>query len=91
MRGAGKPQRARLGYLQRGGLAGASEHPESASAARARHLVFGTSEHHRQNPSNVRNRVLAAAVEVANERLEDDGEAPLPQQLTPHTLRHTFA
>ena len=43
------------------------------------------------NPSNVRNRILAPAVERANDRLEADGSTPLPDGLTPHKLRHTFA
>jgi integrase len=54
-------------------------------------LVFGTAARHRQSPSNVRNRVLTPAVRRANERLEDAGEVPLPERLTPHKLRHTFA
>jgi site-specific recombinase XerC len=49
--------------------------------------VFGTAQGKRQNPSNVRSRVIAKAVERANERLED-GELP---RLTPHGLRRTFA
>jgi integrase len=51
--------------------------------------VFGTAQGKRQNPSNVRSRVIATAVERANGRLED-GEHPLPR-LTPHSLRRTFA
>jgi integrase len=43
------------------------------------------------SPSNIRQRVLAPAVDRANERLEERGEAPLPEPLTPHKLRHTFA
>src|SRR5207247_3869294 len=43
------------------------------------------------NQSNVRNRLLAKAVERANEHLEDDGHPPLLDGLTPHKLRHTFA
>jgi integrase len=35
--------------------------------------------------------VLAPAVKLANERLETRGEVPLPEHLTPHKLRHTFA
>jgi integrase len=42
-------------------------------------------------PSNVRRRALAPAVELANERLQQAGEVPLPSPLTPHKLRHTFA
>jgi integrase len=35
--------------------------------------------------------VLAAAVMPANERLTEDGEVRLPERLTPHKLRRTFA
>jgi integrase len=54
-------------------------------------LLFGTSQGHRQHASNVRNRVLAPAVKRANERLAEAGEVPLPEPLTPHKLRHSFA
>ncbi len=54
-------------------------------------LVFATSSGGPVNASNVRNRVLAPAVEIANERLEEVGEVPLPDRLSPHKLRHTFA
>jgi integrase len=43
------------------------------------------------NQSNIRNRLLAKAIERANERLEASGAVPLPEGLTPHKLRHTFA
>jgi integrase len=46
-----------------------------------RPLVFGTSTGGRQSETNVRRRVLGRAVEIANARLEEDGE-PLPK-LTP--------
>lgn len=52
--------------------------------------VFGTETGGRQNPSNVRNRVLAPAIERANERRAEAGLAPLPEGLTPHSLRRTF-
>jgi integrase len=52
--------------------------------------VFGTSEGKRQSASNVRVRVLARAVQRANEALAERGEAPLPA-LTPHGLRRSFA
>jgi integrase len=55
-----------------------------------RAYVFGTAQGKQQNPSNVRSRVIAKAVERANERLEDLCEPPLPR-LTPHGLRRTFA
>jgi len=53
--------------------------------------VFGTLAGSRQSASNVRNRVLSKAVERANEKLEQAGENPLPEHLTPHSLRRTFA
>jgi integrase len=53
-------------------------------------LVFPTSEGNAQNPSNIRQRVLAPAVKRANGTLEKAGETPLPEPLTPHKLRHTF-
>lgn len=43
------------------------------------------------NPSNIRSRVLAKAVERANERLAKSEATPLPENLTPHKLRHTYA
>jgi len=53
--------------------------------------VFPTRAGGPMNPSNVRNRVLAPAVARANERLEAADATPLPENLTPHKLRHTFA
>jgi integrase len=53
-------------------------------------LVFGTATGQKMSPSNVRNRVLAKAVERANASLAA-GELPtLPDRLTPHSLRRTF-
>lgn len=54
-------------------------------------LVFPTSSGKPMSPSNVRNRVLAKTVARANERLAEAGDAPLPEGLTPHSLRRTFA
>jgi integrase len=53
--------------------------------------VFPTQAGGAMNPSNVRGRILAKAVERANERLEAAQATPLPDHLTPHKLRHTFA
>ncbi|MHB8241679.1 MAG: tyrosine-type recombinase/integrase [Solirubrobacteraceae bacterium] len=53
--------------------------------------VFPTQGDGPMNPSNVRSRVLVRAVERANERLSEAGATPLPEGLTPHKLRHTFA
>ena len=52
--------------------------------------VFATSSGGRLSPDNFRNRVLRAAVKLAGERLEADGLPPLPDKLTPHSLRRTF-
>lgn len=53
--------------------------------------VFETTTGGRVSESNVRNRVLAPAVEAANEARAEDGLEPLPEGLTPHSLRRTFA
>jgi integrase len=52
-------------------------------------LVFPTRTGARLSPENFRNRVLAAAVKRANEKLAAAERAPLPS-LTPHSLRRTF-
>ena len=54
-------------------------------------LVFGSSAGKRQSASNVRRRVLAKAVALANEEAVKANAAPLPEKLTPHSLRRTFA
>jgi integrase len=58
---------------------------------RADALVFGTSTGARQGATNVRRRILAAAVELANEQLAKTEAESLPSGLTPHSLRRTFA
>ncbi len=63
----------------------------AAPDTRPEAFVFATSEGQATNASAVRNRVLAPAVELANRRLEDHGSPPLPDRLTPHSLRRTFA
>jgi integrase len=63
----------------------------STQRANSIDLIFGTRQARPQSPGNVRNRVLAPAVTRANERLATDGDVPLPDRLTPHKLRHTFA
>ncbi len=52
--------------------------------------VFATGTGGAQNPSNVRNRILAGSVKLANERRDQAGLGPLPHGLTPHSLRRTF-
>jgi integrase len=53
--------------------------------------VFPTSTGGHHSDSNVRNRLLAGAVRRANEKRAADGEMLLPEKVTPHTLRRTFA
>lgn len=66
-------------------------HKAGARRAEPESLVFGTRSGKAQNRNNVRRRVLLAAVERANGALEDAGEEALPEGLSPHALRHTFA
>jgi integrase len=61
------------------------------SKALASQRVFPTQDGGPMNQSNVRNRLLAKAVARANERLQDADANPLPEHLTPHKLRHTYA
>jgi integrase len=63
----------------------ARTHPDRSA------LVFGTSRGGKDSPSNVRRRKLAKAVERADANLAKEDRAPLPDKLTPHSLRRTFA
>ena len=44
----------------------------------------------RQNPDNIRSRILAPIRDRANRQLEAEGRLPIAH-MTPHTLRRTFA
>lgn len=59
--------------------------------ARGSAYVFATREAGRPDGNHLRSRVFNAAVARANATLEDDGHAQLPEGLTPHKMRHTFA
>jgi integrase len=54
-------------------------------------FVFTTEAGSELIQGNIRRRVLDKAVATANEKLTEAGEVPLPEGLTPHKLRHTFA
>jgi integrase len=54
-------------------------------------LVFPTGTGGLRDKDNLRNRILAAAADRADELLQKRGHTPLPKGLTPHKLRHTFA
>jgi integrase len=54
-------------------------------------LVFATTSGGRLSETNIRRRIIAKAVELANTALlEADGD-PIEVRLTPHSLRRTFA
>ncbi len=59
--------------------------------ATAEAYVFATLRGGRPSPNNIRARVLKVAVERANENLIKREHAPLPERITPHSLRRTFA
>jgi integrase len=53
-------------------------------------LVFPTGPGKPHSHSNIRSRVLKPAIEHANTKLTADGQSPLPEGLTHHSLRRTF-
>ncbi|HEX7298918.1 MAG TPA: site-specific integrase [Solirubrobacteraceae bacterium] len=54
-------------------------------------LVFPTGTGGVRDKDNLRNRILAAAVDRADQLLQQRKQTPLPKGVTPHKLRHTFA
>jgi integrase len=53
-------------------------------------FVFPTERGARQDRNNARRRVVARSVQRANENLVARGRNPLPEGITPHSLRRTF-
>lgn len=53
--------------------------------------VFPTRTGRRRDKDNLRFRVLAPVLGRADELLIERGQQPLPEGITPHKLRHTFA
>jgi len=68
-------------------LAGYRQRLDSPASA----LAFGTSTGRPHGASNIRRRVLAPAVKLANAELAQRDLEPLVSGLTPHSLRRTFA
>jgi integrase len=68
-----------------------AEHKTQVRDGRPDALVFPTTRSSPQTATNVRRRVLAKAVEKGDVRLMKEGKTPLPERLTPHSLRRTFA
>ena len=54
-------------------------------------FVFATTCGSEPKQGNIRRRVLDSTIAKANETLIEAGDVPLPDGLTPHKLRHTFA
>jgi integrase len=54
-------------------------------------LVFCTTTAHQLGATNIRRRVLNQAIKHANAQLATNDSEPLPDGLTPHSLRRTFA
>jgi integrase len=54
-------------------------------------FVFATSAGRRQSTDNLRSRVIGASVERASKNLRAHALPPLPDKITPHSLRRTFA
>jgi integrase len=66
-------------------------HKARAYRARPDDLVFPTGTGGLRDKDNLRNRILAAAVDRADQLLQQREQTPLPKGVTPHKLRHTFA
>jgi integrase len=54
-------------------------------------LLFTTARGQRRDKDNINKRVLRPALERADKLLAQRGQHPLPNGVTPHKLRHTFA
>ncbi len=54
-------------------------------------LLFPTGTGGIRDKDNLRNRIVAAAIDHAEQLLQRRDQTPLPKGLTPHKLRHTFA
>ena len=54
-------------------------------------FVFQTRAGRQPSGDNIRSRVLNAAVRRANDNRRARGDTPLPEGITPHSLRRTFA
>ncbi len=66
-------------------------HKAKTRLATPEELVFPTSSGRAHDASNIRTRILDASVDLANERRTARDETPLPEGLSPHKLRHTYA
>jgi len=67
-----------------------SIHKAQTSFAGPNDFVFPTESGARQDRNNARRRIVVRSVERANENLAAAGRNPLPEGITPHSLRRTF-
>src|ERR1035441_6100404 len=77
------------GKLRRG-LRTRSAYKERARHSKPHHFVFATATGRADSRSNVATR-LKRTVERANRGLAKQGASPIPIELSPHSLRRTFA
>jgi integrase len=68
-----------------------TSHRYAHAGAAPTELVFPTSTGSRRDKDNARERVVRPVVAHANELLAKRGETPLPEGVSAHKLRHTFA
>jgi integrase len=68
-----------------------TSHRHAAATAGPDDLVFPTSSGSRRDKDNARERVIRPVVAAADELLARRGHSPLPEGVTAHKLRHTFA
>lgn len=66
-------------------------HKASSYRAEPDDFVFPTGTGGQRDKDNLHKRVLAHALPVADQLLAQRDQIPLPQGVTPHKLRHTFA
>jgi len=66
-------------------------HEEIQAKTGAEAPVFPSASGARRDKDNIRNQVVEPVVRRADELLAEHGRPPLPEGLTPHKLRHTFA
>ena len=84
---AGRRRIKLRGALRRELAAVHARHPDAHPDG----FVFATGRGGRLRPDNFRPRVLRAAMERANANLTGQKMPPLPERITPHSLRRTFA
>ncbi len=68
-----------------------TSHRHACADASPANLVFPTSTGSRRDKDNARERVIRPVVARAEELLAERRQSPLPEGVTAHKLRHTFA